>query len=194
MMQDITKFFKLHQKVFARIILITLLAAVSFFYQINSIAAVAQKINQPYPAPQFTEISTWLNSKPLNLNDLKGKVILIDFWSYKCPNCIHSLPYVTNWFKKYSQQGFVVIGVHVPLKQNKNIDMVKNALKEYKIDYPIAVDNNLATAKSFHTHQLPSFYLINKDGQVVYTSVGRGNYATIERNLRALLTDNKQKQ
>ncbi len=164
-----------------------LLALFSMSFNNSSLAAVTHKTSKPYAAPPLLGITAWLNSQPLNLNNLKGKVVLIDLWSYQCPNCLHSLPYVTNWYEKYAKQGLIIIGVHVPLKQGKNIETVKRVLKDQKIEYPVAVDNNLAVVRSFRAHQLPSFYLIDKNGQVVYSSVGNGNYAIIERNIRALL-------
>lgn len=162
-------------KRFFRILVIVGAVVSAFFYNVDSLARTS------YSAPAFRGITTWLNSEPLVLKNLKGKVVLVDFWSYQCPHCLHSLPYVTSWYSKYAKDGLVIIGVHV---KGNDVNAVKQALKEHNITYPVAIDSNLSTVKSFHARQLPTFYLINREGKVVYTVVGQDNYSTIEQKIK----------
>lgn len=143
---------------------------------------------QPYPAPELTGLQAWLNSNPLTLASLKGKVVLIDFWTYSCINCIRTLPYVTQWDRSYRDQGLVVIGIHAPeFEFEKNKDNVAGAIAAHKIEYPVALDNNLDTWTAFQNRYWPAHYLIDQTGRVVYTHFGEGNYAETENNIRTLL-------
>ena len=143
---------------------------------------------KPYPAPEFTGIATWLNSPPLTMAGLKGKVVLIDFWTYSCINCVRTLPYITSWDHKYRDKGLVIIGVHAPeFEFEKKIDNIKTAITKYGIAYPVAVDNDLATWVAFDNHYWPAHYLIDKNGQVVSTHFGEGHYDITENNIRYLL-------
>lgn len=145
-------------------------------------------IENPYAAPEFTGIQTWLNSKPLTLASLKGKVVLIDFWTYSCINCIRTFPYITQWDKEYRDKGLVIIGVHAPeFDFEKNVSNINKALEKYTITYPIAIDNGMDTWNAFHNRYWPAHYLIDKEGNVVYTHFGEGNYAETENNIRYLL-------
>jgi len=145
-------------------------------------------LSNPYKAPEFTGINAWLNSAPLKMADLKGKVVLIDFWTYSCINCIRTLPYITQWDQKYRSKGLVIIGVHAPeFEFEKSLPNVKTALGKYGIKYPVAMDNNLDTWTAFNNKYWPAHYLIDKTGKVVYTHFGEGNYAETEQNIRTLL-------
>lgn len=145
-------------------------------------------LDQPYPAPAFTGLQQWFNSKPLTMADLKGKVVLVDFWTYSCVNCVRTLPYVTAWDKKYRDQGLVIVGIHAPeFEFEKVAENVKAAIAARGIKYPVALDNNLATWTSFNNKFWPAHYLINRDGQVVYTHFGEGKYDVTENNIRYLL-------
>jgi cytochrome c biogenesis protein CcdA/thiol-disulfide isomerase/thioredoxin len=151
-------------------------------------AALEDGLPQPYPAPNFTGISDWLNSKPLTMQDLRGKVVLVDFWTYSCINCVRTLPYITSWYAKYHDKGLVIVGVHSPeFEFEKKIDNIKTALAKYGIQYPVAVDNDLATWNNFHNRFWPAHYLIDKNGNVVYTHFGEGRYGITEHNIRYLL-------
>jgi thiol-disulfide isomerase/thioredoxin len=120
--------------------------------------------------------------------DLRGKVVLVDFWTYSCINCIRTLPYITSWNEKYRDKGLVIIGVHAPeFEFEKNADNVKKALEKYGIKYPVAQDNNLSTWQAFKNHYWPAHYLIDKEGKVVYTHFGEGHYDITENNIRYLL-------
>lgn len=147
-----------------------------------------KKLDQPYPAPEFTGINEWLNSKPLTMKELKGKVVLVDFWTYSCINCVRTLPYITSWDEKYRDKGMVIIGVHSPeFEFEKNADNVRTALKEHNIKYPVAMDNVLATWQNFKNKYWPAHYLIDREGNVVYTHFGEGDYDVTENNIRFLL-------
>lgn len=141
-----------------------------------------------YDAPSFSGISDWINSPPLTMQSLKGKVVLIDFWTYSCINCVRTLPYLTDWDRKYRDQGLVIIGVHSPeFEFEKNIDNVKAAVTQYGINYPVALDNNLDTWSNFNNRYWPAHYLIDRNGKVVYTHFGEGKYEVTENNIRYLL-------
>jgi cytochrome c biogenesis protein CcdA/thiol-disulfide isomerase/thioredoxin len=145
-------------------------------------------LEKPYQAPDIEGIETWLNSNPLPLKDLKGKVILIDFWTYSCINCIRTLPYLKDWYAKYHDQGFVIIGVHSPEFQfEHDINNVKAAVRRNGILYPVALDNRFVTWQNFHNQYWPAHYLINKKGEVVYVHFGEGKYDVTENNIRYLL-------
>ena len=145
-------------------------------------------LTQPYPAPDFAGLQEWINSKPLTLASLKGKVLLVDFWTYSCINCVRTLPYLTAWDKKYRDQGLVIVGIHSPeFEFEKDPDNVKAAVVARGIKYPVALDNNLATWQSFKNEYWPAHYLIDRDGQVVYTHFGEGRYDVTENNIRYLL-------
>lgn len=159
----------------------------------NTPQATAQRILQdalphPYPAPEFSGIEAWLNSQSLTMARLKGKVVLVDFWTYSCINCVRTLPYITKWDRTYRDKGLVIIGVHAPeFEFEKNRRNVESALAAHRIEYPVALDNKLDTWTAFHNRYWPAHYLIDRQGRVVYTHFGEGNYAETENNIRYLL-------
>lgn len=139
-------------------------------------------------APEFTGITHWLNSDPLTLEKLKGKVVLIDFWTYSCINCIRTLPYVTALYEKYKDQGLVIIGVHTPeFAFEKDTNNVTDALKRFNITYPVAQDNEYGTWNAYDNHYWPAHYLIDQSGNIVYTHFGEGEYEKMEENIKTLL-------
>jgi cytochrome c biogenesis protein CcdA/thiol-disulfide isomerase/thioredoxin len=141
-------------------------------------------------APDFIGITNWLNSKPISMQDLKGKVVLVDFWTYTCINCIRTLPYVTSWYEKYHSMGFVVIGVHTPeFEFEKNTQNVENALRKYKINYPVAQDNDYKTWNNFNNQYWPAKYLIDASGKIRYTHFGEGDYEKTEQNIQDLIKE-----
>lgn len=141
-----------------------------------------------YPAPQIEGITEWINSPPLSINNLKGKVILIDFWTYSCINCIRTLPYLKDWYAKYHNAGLVIIGVHAPeFAFEKNVLNVKDAVLKNGIQYPVALDNQFVTWKNFNNLYWPAHYLIDKNGMLVYQHFGEGEYDITENNIRFLL-------
>ena len=139
-------------------------------------------------APELVQIEQWHNSPPLTMAGLRGKVVLVDFWTYTCINCIRTLPYVKSWHAKYKDQGLVVVGVHTPeYPIERSTNNVKDALKRFDIQYPVAQDNRYATWGAYDNQFWPAFYLIDKKGQVVYTHFGEGEYAQTEAAIQALL-------
>lgn len=154
--------------------------------------ALTHGLSDPYPAPVIAGITTWINSPPLTLQQLKGKVVLIDFWTYSCINCIRTLPYLKDWYQKYHDKGFVIIGVHSPeFEFEKDLDNVKRGVEKYGIKYPVALDNHFVTWQNYNNRYWPAHYLIDKEGNVVYTHFGEGEYAVTENNIRFLLGMNK---
>ncbi|SAL42579.1 redoxin domain-containing protein [Caballeronia udeis] len=155
---------------------------------LTSSGASAVPLKNSTPAPEFGGIDKWLNSEPLSIGQLRGKVVLVDFWTYTCINCINTLPYVKDWNQKYKDQGLVVIGVHTPeYPFERNTDNVKTAIKRFNITYPVAQDNRYATWSAYNNQYWPAFYLIDKKGQVVYSHFGEGEYDKTEAQIRALL-------
>lgn len=145
-------------------------------------------LDKPYQAPDFSGIETWINSQPLTMQALRGKVVLIDFWTYSCINCIRTLPYLKDWYAKYHDKGFEIIGVHSPEFQfERDVGNVKNAVQKYGILYPVALDNRFETWRRYHNRYWPAHYLINKKGEVVYQHFGEGEYDVTEGNIRYLL-------
>lgn len=143
---------------------------------------------QPYAAPAITGIQKWFNSDPLTMESLKGKVVLVDFWTYSCINCIRTLPYLKAWYEKYRDQGLVIIGVHAPeFEFEKDPANVRSAIAARGIKYPVALDNNYTTWQNFKNQYWPAHYLIDREGKVVYTHFGEGKYEITENNIRYLL-------
>jgi cytochrome c biogenesis protein CcdA len=145
-------------------------------------------MDKPYAAPEFAGIEAWQNSAPLTMKELQGKVVLIDFWTYSCINCVRTLPYLTDWDKKYRDMGLVIVGVHSPeFEFEKKPANVRDAIAQHGIRYPVALDNNLSTWLNFHNRYWPAHYLIDWQGRVIYTHFGEGKYNVTENNIRYLL-------
>jgi cytochrome c biogenesis protein CcdA/thiol-disulfide isomerase/thioredoxin len=144
-------------------------------------------------APNFTGISSWLNTpgdRPLSLTSLKGKVVLVDFWTYSCINCQRSLPHVESWYARYRHDGFVVVGVHTPEFAFEHVvSNVTLAAGQLGVHYPIAVDNGYKTWDAYQNNSWPADYLIDATGQVRHAGVGEGDYGGTESLIRALLVD-----
>jgi len=145
-------------------------------------------------APDFTGIVSWLNTpgdKPLSLTQLKGKVVLVDFWTYSCINCQRSLPHVEGWYNDYKKDGLVVVGVSTPEFAFEHvISNVRSAAGNLGVDYPIAIDNNYDTWDAYNNEYWPAEYLIDPTGEVRAYDFGEGGYGTMESNIRSLLTAN----
>lgn len=132
----------------------------------------------------------WLNSSPLDRNALRGHVVLIDFWTYSCINCLRTLPYIQAWANKYKAGGFVVIGVHTPeFPFEKDLDNVRRAVTDLHVSYPVAIDNSYRIWKSFHNSYWPADYLIDGMGHIRYHHFGEGKYDESERQIQALLKE-----
>lgn len=146
---------------------------------------------KPYDAPEFTGLTNWINSEPLELEDLRGKVVLIDFWTYSCINCIRTQPYLKSWHETYKDSGLVIIGVHAPeFAFEQKPENVKKAAQKARLTYPIALDNDFATWNAYENQYWPASYLIDKDGQVRRYHGGEGEYKETEQAIRMLLAEN----
>ena len=145
-------------------------------------------------APNFAGIVAWLNTpgdRPLTMAELRGKVVLIDFWTYSCINCHRALPHVEAWYKDYKNYGFVVVGVHTPEFAFEHVlSNVRAAARSLGVDYPVAVDSNYATWDAWANQAWPADYLIDPRGNVRAISVGEGGYTTTEDDIRELLAAN----
>ena len=140
--------------------------------------------------PPLTGAVEWLNTPPLTPEGLRGKVVLVDFWTYSCINCLRTLPYVRAWAAKYKDHGLVVIGVHTPeFAFEKNVDNVRRAVKDLGITYPVAVDNNYAIWGAFYNNYWPADYFVDAQGQIRAHEFGEGNYDKSEHLIQTLLTE-----
>ena len=144
-------------------------------------------------APDFAKITGYINTeegRPINLKDLKGKVVLVDFWTYSCINCIRTLPYLVDWNEKYADKGLVIVGVHSPeFEFEKNIDNVKAAVQKYGIKYPVIQDNDKGTWDAYQNRYWPRKYLVDNEGYIRYDHIGEGGYAETEKVIRSLLAE-----
>jgi thiol-disulfide isomerase/thioredoxin len=140
--------------------------------------------------PSLGSATEWLNSQPLTAAGLRGKVVLIDFWTYTCINWLRSLPYVRAWAEKYKDRGLVVIGVHAPeFAFEKNIDNVRRAAKAMRVDYPIAIDNDYAIWRAFKNEYWPALYFVDAQGRIRHHHFGEGEYEQSEMIIQRLLAE-----
>jgi cytochrome c biogenesis protein CcdA/thiol-disulfide isomerase/thioredoxin len=144
----------------------------------------------PQELPDLSGAVAWLNSPPLNRDQLKGHVVLIDFWTYSCINCLRSIPYVRAWADRYKDSGLVVIGVHTPeFAFEKDLDNVKRAVAEFKITYPVALDDDYKIWKAFNNSYWPADYLIDATGKIRHHHFGEGKYDETEEQIQELLKE-----
>lgn len=142
------------------------------------------------PAPEFQNIDTWLNSPPLKLEALRGQVVLVDFWTYTCINCLNHLPHVKEWHEKYKDKGLTVVGVHTPeFAFEKSTKNVKDAIQRLQIRHAVAQDNSYGTWRAFNNQYWPAVYLIDKQGRIAYSHFGEGSYGVTENKIQALLAE-----
>lgn len=142
------------------------------------------------PAPEFSGLGPWLNSGPLTLDGLnaEGRVVLVDFWTYTCVNCLRTLPFLRDWDAKYHDRGLTIVGVHTPeFLFERNPENVARAVSVEELRYPVAQDDHRATWNAFHNNVWPAKYLVDVDGRVVYRHFGEGDYAETEEAIRAAL-------
>jgi cytochrome c biogenesis protein CcdA/thiol-disulfide isomerase/thioredoxin len=153
-------------------------------------AAAVPNVSSQGAMPSLSGATAWLNSPPLSQESLRGKVVLVDFWTFDCINCQHSIPYVNDWAKKYEKEGLVVIGVHTPeYPYERVIDNVRKSVARLGLNYPIAVDNDYAIWRAFDNQYWPAHYLIDARGQIRYTHFGEGDYGAQEQVIRQLLDE-----
>lgn len=140
-------------------------------------------------APDITN-PTWLNSEPLRLAELKGKVVMVEFWTFGCYNCRNVEPYVKQWHQKYADQGFVVIGVHSPeFSHEREIDNVRRYIKDHDIRFAVPIDNDFSTWNAYGNRYWPAMYLIDKRGVIRHVRVGEGGYQDTEARIQSLLAE-----
>jgi thiol-disulfide isomerase/thioredoxin len=165
-----------------------------------SIQPVAQTQEPPSmvgrsaPLYALSGATGWINSAPLTAEQLKGKVVLVDFWTYSCINCLRAMPYVEAWSQKYKASGLVVIGVHTPeFGFEQNLPNVQKAIQRYGVTFPVALDSRSAIWGAFNNEGWPADYFIDVHGKVRYTHLGEGNYAESERWIQELLKERPAK-
>ncbi|HJS17999.1 MAG TPA: redoxin domain-containing protein [Anaerolineales bacterium] len=142
------------------------------------------------PAPELTN-NTWLNvDSPLRLADLRGKVVLLEMWTFGCINCQNVMPWLKEWHSRYEDQGLVIIGNHYPeFSFEEDLDQLKDAVKRNEIEYAVAQDNDGATWRAYQNRYWPTLYLIDKQGSIRYVHIGEGRYQETEENIKALLEE-----
>ncbi|HWJ32170.1 MAG TPA: redoxin family protein [Gaiellaceae bacterium] len=139
-------------------------------------------------APDFQGITAWLNTRPLTLHQLRGKVVLVDFWTYSCINCLRTLPYLKSWDARYRSKGLVIVGVHSPeFAFEHSLDNVRTAVKRLGIRYPVALDTDFATWNAYNNQYWPADYLVDRQGRLRDVHFGEGDYTRTEREIRTLL-------
>lgn len=141
-------------------------------------------------APEFKGIVNWINSEPLTMEQLRGKVVLVDFWTYTCVNCIRTFPFLKEWHAKYADKGLVIVGVHSPeFEFEKITGNVVNSANSFGLEYAIAQDNDFETWKNYSNRFWPAKYLVDSEGVIRYTHFGEGAYLETEARIRDLLED-----
>ena len=141
-------------------------------------------------AQEIKGISGWINSEPFSIASLQGKVVLVDFWTYTCVNCIRTIPFLKEWYEKYSDEGLVIVGVHTPEFEFEHVrENVEAAVEEFQIKWPVLQDNEMRTWQAFNNMFWPAKYLIDQDGVIQYTHFGEGKYVETELEIRKLLNE-----
>jgi len=139
--------------------------------------------------PSLDDATQWLNSPPLTTAGLRGKVVLVDFWTYTCINWLRTLPYLRAWADKYTDHGLVVIGVHTPeFDVEHELDNIRRAVKDLRVDYPVATDNDYGIWSAFDNHYWPALYIVDTEGKIRHHQFGEGGYEQSEMILQQLLT------
>jgi|SRR5919198_3160726 thiol-disulfide isomerase/thioredoxin len=177
------------------ILVITLIAGQAITYMITSDNAKAAQFeidkSQYKKAPEFTGTTGYINAPaPVKLADLRGKVVLVHFWTYTCANCIHTIPHLNDWYQKYSNKGLVIVGVQTPeFDFEKNIDGVKAAVQNFQIKYPVILDNNYVNWNAYGNNYWPRDYLVDNQGLIRYNHIGEGGYDQTEQMIKSLLAE-----
>jgi len=141
-------------------------------------------------AKDFSKISEYINTKPISFDDLKDKVVLVDFWTYSCINCIRTIPHLNEWYDKYSDKGLVIVGIHTPeFEFEKNPENVKSAVQKFGIKYPVLQDNDKETWNEYENRYWPRKYVVDDEGYIRYDHIGEGAYQETEKVIQSLLTE-----
>src|SRR3989344_6073607 len=195
------KSMNLIKKPFVTLIVVVFVVAAIIFIEMQKPSinfannATTEDKNSKYPkAPDFVGIDKWINSGPLKMESLKGKVVLVDFWTYTCINCIRTLPYLKDWDAKYRDNGLVIVGVHSPeFEFEKKYENVLKAVNDYQIKYPVAQDNKYGTWGAYQNRYWPHKFLIDMDGYIRYDHIGEGNYDETEMMIQTLLQERMER-
>jgi len=148
------------------------------------------KVSESATAPELAT-GEWINSEPLKLNELRGRAVLIEFWTFGCINCRNTLPFVKSWADRYREKGLIVIGVHSPeFDEERNVEHLRREVASLGIRYPVVTDNDYQTWKAYKVEAWPTMFLLDKQGQIRWTRVGEGNYDEAERLIQKLLAEN----
>lgn len=157
---------------------------------VGEAAGNRERVSAPAPAPEFVGIGGWMNARPQTMAGLRGKVVLVEFWTYQCINCMRVLPHVVGWDRKYRDQGLVVIGVHTPeTDEERRAEGLKPAMRRFGIDFPVALDNDYRTWDAYGNFAWPATYLIDRKGRIIRRHYGEGDYAETEAAIQAALAD-----
>lgn len=187
------------KKPYLLIAILIFIAAAIFYIESQKPNIGVQRQNETketkYPvAPNFAGIERWINSEPLKMEQLRGKVVLVDFWTYTCINCIRTLPYLKDWDNKYRDKGLVIVGIHTPeFEFEKKYENVLKAVNDYKIKYPVAQDNNYVTWSLYQNRYWPHKYLVDMDGYIRYDHIGEGAYEETEKMIQGLLQERMER-
>jgi thiol-disulfide isomerase/thioredoxin len=141
-------------------------------------------------APELVGLGEWFNGKPTTLHALRGKVVLIDFWTFGCVNCQRTIPHLNALYAKHHRSGFEIIGVHSPeFGYEHDVANVRTAVADERIRFPVAMDNHFRTWRAYKNHWWPAFYLVDKNGAIRYTHIGEGAYDTMDEKVTKLLAE-----
>jgi thiol-disulfide isomerase/thioredoxin len=172
------------------IIIVAALSTIVFTRNLSPENTSVANLTDYGAAADIQGISGWINSAPINISQLRGKVVIVDFWTYSCINCIRSIPHLEAWYKAYGNNGLVIIGVHTPEFQfERNYTNVESAVQRFGITYPVALDNDYSTWDAYHNEYWPADYIIDKNGRIRYETFGEGDYNSTEEVIRELLVN-----
>ena len=181
---------KANQILLAATLVTAIAVAVECLADDNSLAPTTTPLSIEGKLPSLGGATGWLNSKPLTAADLRGKVVLVNFWTYTCINSDRALPYVRAWSEKYRDKGLAVIGVHTPeFAFEKSADNVRRAVKDMRIDYPVAIDSDHAIWRAFKNDFWPALYFVDAKGRIRHHHLGEGEYDKSETTIQQLLAE-----
>ena len=172
----------------AAALLASVAATPSFAGDAMSPASLVRVAATSGTAPEFAGLKNWMNSPPLRMSGLRGKVVLVDFWTYGCVNCVNTLPHVVRLQQKYGNKGLVIVGIHTPeFPFEKSASNVQAALKRHGITYAVAQDNESATWNAYSNRYWPAQYIVDQSGKIVFQHDGEGQYEQMDRMIGQLL-------
>ena len=158
----------------------------------NSSSAMPVAEEKAPVAPEFA-IGDWINSEPLTVKGLRGRVVLVDFWTFGCYNCRNTLPAIKNWDARYREQGLTIVGVHSPeFEEERKPENLRREVAELQIRYPVVTDNDYATWRAYDVAAWPTIFVLDKSGRIRWTHVGEGAYDATEQVIQKLLAEDKQ--